>query len=112
MTSQLALTDLADRVAVEVRALMARFDVTQTQLGEAIGLPQSQISKRLRGTIPFNLREVESVAKYFHITASTLLGYAEAPHPDGPDGGQVISLGSRRARRDSNPQPAVLRSAA
>ena len=100
--------NLNTRVAIEIRALMGRYGVTQTTLAGALDINQGQVSKRLRGIIPFTLDEIESISAYFKIAPSKLLGYAEAPHPDGPDGGQVISLGSRRARRDSNPQPAVL----
>ena len=89
---------LNKKVADELNALRGRFGVSQAQLAAVIAVSQSQMSKRLKGRVPFILDDIEAFAEYFGISASQLLGYAETPRPDGP-GGRL------RARRDSNPQP-------
>lgn len=75
---------LNERVARELNALRARYDRSQADLAQVIGVTQSQMSKRLKGTVPFTLTDIERFAAYFGITASDLLGYAESPHPTGP----------------------------
>lgn len=87
-------------VAAEVRSLLGRYNRTQTDLAMAIGLTQSQLSKRLRGTIVFDLEELARVADYFGTTIPRLLGYENAPQPSGPGGGS-----EERAWRYSKPQP-------
>lgn len=89
---------LNQKVADELNALRGRYGRSQADLAEVIQVTQSQMSKRLKGRVPFTLDDIERFAEYFGITASQLLGYAEAPRPDGPGG-------SLRARRDSNSQP-------
>ena len=94
---------LNDRVAIEIRALMGRYGITQTDLADVVGVSQSQVSKRLKGIVPFTLPEIETIGAFFKISPSQLLGYAEGPQPDGPDGGQVIELGRRRRGRQAPP---------
>ncbi|MDO5534767.1 MAG: helix-turn-helix domain-containing protein, partial [Propionibacteriaceae bacterium] len=89
---------LNTRVGMEIRALMGRYGITQTQLADVLGVNQGQVSKRLRSVIPFTLPEIELIASFFRISAAQLLGYAEGPQPDGPDGGQVVDLRQRRNR--------------
>lgn len=45
-----------------VRAEMARQDVSQMQLASRIGMSQTGLSKRLRGAIPFDVNELAAVA--------------------------------------------------
>ena len=100
MTAQHAgpATSLNSRVAMEIRAMMGRYGITQTQLADVLGVNQGQTSKRLRSVIPFTLPEIEAIAAFFKISPSQLLGYAESPQPEGPDGGQVVELRQRRTR--------------
>ena len=89
-------------VAAEIRALLGRYGRTQTDLATRLGMSQSQLSKRLRGAIPFDTDELVKVADYFGVTVGSLFGEAtqNAPRPDGPGGVSV-----ERAWRDSNSQP-------
>ncbi|HTY35405.1 helix-turn-helix transcriptional regulator [Mycobacterium sp.] len=50
------------RVAAEVRAWRARRQMTQAQLGRALGLSQPQMSAKLRGLQPISLDETERLA--------------------------------------------------
>lgn len=90
-------------VGTTVRMLLARGGKTQTDLAVAMGLGQSQLSKRIRGTIPFDLDELVFLSDYFDVPVGLLFGEMTiTPQPSGPGGG------SRYAIRDSNPEPADL----
>lgn len=63
---------------------MARTRVTQVQLAEVLGLPQSGVSRRLRGKIPFRVDELEKVADALGVHPAQLLGgtpYGTQPPP-------------------------------
>lgn len=94
---------LSGRVAEEVNALMGRHRTTQVQLAAVLGIPQTQLSRRLRGLMPFSIDEVEAIADYYAVPVRSLFDHdEETPRPK-PGGVQ-------RARRDSNPQPSDLES--
>lgn len=56
-----------------VRAEMARRDVSQVALAEAIDMGQPSLSKRLRGVTPFDINELSAVAEYLGVPLSNLL---------------------------------------
>ena len=92
---------LTDVVSGEIRALMGRHAVTQTDLAKWLGIAQPSVSARLDGKTRWNLPEIERVAEGFAVHPAVLMGgYATGPHPE-PDGGLPIL----RARRYSKPQP-------
>jgi transcriptional regulator with XRE-family HTH domain len=88
-----------ERLAQELNALRGRYNLSQTELGAVIGVTQSQMSKRLKGGVPFTLDEVETLARYFSMTPMQLLGEAESPRPNGPGAPSLLP------RLDSNQQP-------
>lgn len=90
---------LNQKVAQELNALRGRYGRTQADLAAAIDVSQSQMSKRLKGRVPFTLNDIERFAAYFGIKASDLLGYAESPHPVGP------GEGSESVRREGLEPP-------
>ncbi|GAA4075587.1 helix-turn-helix domain-containing protein [Nocardioides kongjuensis] len=55
-----------------VRAEMARQDVSQTELAAKVGLSQTGLSKRLRGAIPFDVNELAAVAAELHVSIDQL----------------------------------------
>lgn len=65
---------LTERVAEEVRALMARRRVTQAQLGAVLHMSQVSVSERLHGKTPWTLRDIETLARHFDISPAVLLG--------------------------------------
>ena len=75
----------------------------QSVIAERLHVAQPQVSKRLRGQIPWSVPELELVADLFGMDAIELMQRAantDAPH-------QLFGAGRLvRARRDSNPQPA------
>lgn len=71
-------TTHAERVAAEVRAEMGRHRVTQAQLGQALGLHQMSISRRLAGEVPFDVTELYEVAAFLGCPVSRLIPEAAA----------------------------------
>lgn len=82
-------------VASNIRAEAARRGFSQRALGRALGITQSQVNRRWRGLIPWQLDELDSVAALLGLTVNDLitpprggLGYekgsgAKAPEPFG-----------------------------
>lgn len=76
---------LDERIGQEVRALMGRYNVSQIQLAAWLGVTQSSVSSRLRGTTDWKARDIERVAAGFAIHPAQLMGgYAAEPGPGGP----------------------------
>jgi transcriptional regulator with XRE-family HTH domain len=84
------------RVATEVRALMARYDIVQLDLQKALGLSQSAVSKRLRGVTPFDVNELDEIARFFGMSLAELIKEADEPRPNGPTSAGRRSRGSVR----------------
>ena len=82
---------------------MGRHRTSQVQLAAVLGIPQTQLSRRLRGLMQFSIDEVEAIADYYAVPVRSLFDHdTETPRPK--------PGGVRRARRDSNPQPSELES--
>lgn len=64
--------DLADFVATEIRAEMARKKRTGVELARHLGMAQPTISKRLNGETPFDLLELGKVASWLGVPVSSL----------------------------------------
>lgn len=64
--SRSALT-MRQNVAAEVRASAARHEYTQEMVGELLGLKQSAISRRYKGQVPFDVDELELLAKAWDV---------------------------------------------
>ncbi|MFZ2172766.1 MAG: helix-turn-helix transcriptional regulator [Rhodococcus sp. (in: high G+C Gram-positive bacteria)] len=63
----------AHQVADNVRGEAARKRISQRQLGEAIGLSQQSLSRRLLGRTAFDVNELSAIAEYLDIPVSTLI---------------------------------------
>lgn len=74
---------LTQMVAAEVRAELARRQITQQQLAAAIGLSQASVSERLRGKTPFTTEDLEKVSAALGVHPAVLLG-GNGPSPSGP----------------------------
>lgn len=59
--------------AANVRAEVARRNITQVQIAAALGLPQSGVSRRMKGTVPFSLDELSAMAALLDVPLSDLL---------------------------------------
>lgn len=68
----------AAQIGANVKAEMARAGLTQTDLASRLGLGQSGLSKRLRGSIAFDVNELAAVAAVLEVRLPVLLDGAEA----------------------------------
>lgn len=65
----------AQAVAANVKALMATREVTQVQLALAMGISQSAVSKRLRGTVPFDIEDLDRLSAVFGVRVTDLVAW-------------------------------------
>jgi transcriptional regulator with XRE-family HTH domain len=65
------------RVAAEVRGHAARQGLQQKDLAKALNYGQPQISKRMRGQVPFTLEEIAVLAGLFEVEPAELMPAAE-----------------------------------
>jgi transcriptional regulator with XRE-family HTH domain len=56
--------DLAEHVAAEVRAEMARQGVKQGQVAEALGISRVAAQRRINGEMPWDVAELAQVASF------------------------------------------------
>lgn len=125
MTKILSMPDQVTRaaqVAANVRAEMARRRWSGNALARQIGWAQSAMSRRLTAAIPFNVDELDLIARTLGVPfAALVVPQTEAPHPDEPGGADasrltesnrrpihykdrtasVTSLADQRARREA-----------
>jgi predicted XRE-type DNA-binding protein len=99
-------TGLVEQVAAEVRAQMARAQISQHQLAEILEIPQSSVSKRLRGKIAFRVDELEKLAAALGVHPAAFLGVnVNTPQPPPPTTGRYRH--KKRTARNSPPTPFV-----
>ncbi|MEW1988227.1 helix-turn-helix domain-containing protein [Brevibacterium casei] len=70
---ELQLTE-NERVGREVAAWMTRYNLRQADIAEILGFAQRNVSKRIRGEMPFRIDELLAIARYMGISLSQLLG--------------------------------------
>lgn len=58
---------MTESVAAEVRALMARRQVSGTDLAHALDIPQTSLARRIRGRYPFDVELLAQIADYFGV---------------------------------------------
>lgn len=88
---------LASVISHNVRRLMDQRRVSQQELANAVGLPQSSISKRLRGAVPWDADDLEAVAIAFTVPVTELV----LPQ----DGQEVVAPLVKVRRRTTVPYP-------
>jgi transcriptional regulator with XRE-family HTH domain len=62
------------RVAANLRAEVARQRISQTTLGERLGLSQAGVSRRLLGQVPIAVDELAAFAEVLGVQPETMLG--------------------------------------
>jgi len=63
----------AERVGATVRAELRRRKVTQAQLAKVLGLSQMAVSRRLTGSVAFDVNELAATAGYLGVDLASLL---------------------------------------
>lgn len=61
------------QTGANVRAEIARRGMSQAAVSKAIGVSQSQFSKRLRGVIAFDINELDAIATVLDVPMSDLI---------------------------------------
>lgn len=69
----------AQKVGRNVRAEMARNGITQDVLAARLNLTQPAVSRRLSGSVPFNVDELAVVTRMVGLSLSRLVAGAERP---------------------------------
>jgi|GEM_PF-2117624 len=93
--------DTRSVIAAEIRSLMGRHAKTQGDLAVALGISQSQMSKRLRGVIPLDSDELTSIATYFGVSVGSLFGESTTRLPEGPhDDGTSLPSEAHRVTQE------------
>lgn len=79
---------LDERVAAQIRALMAARRLTSAELGEALGISQSSASRRMVGEGTFTLNEIQAAADWLGVPITDIIipvpGVSYAPAPPVP----------------------------
>lgn len=65
--------NLTDRVAAQIRALMAARRLTSAELGKALGISQSSASRRMVGDGTFNLDEIQATADWLGVSITDII---------------------------------------
>jgi transcriptional regulator with XRE-family HTH domain len=63
----------AQRLAGEVRAEMARQKRTAGEMAQALGITAHTAGRRLSGAVPFNVTELDAVARWLGVELEQLL---------------------------------------
>ncbi|MGZ0150692.1 helix-turn-helix domain-containing protein [Kribbella sp. WER1] len=71
----------AERIGANVRAEMARHNISQTSLALQLSLSQASVSSRLRGEIAFDVNELHRVAGFLGVPVAVLLAEQPATTP-------------------------------
>lgn len=64
---------LSQRVLANLRAEMARTEVTQASLARKLGRPQQFVSRRLSGSVPLSVDDLASFASAIGIPVTDLV---------------------------------------
>lgn len=106
MTAQTARRQsLSETVASNILAEAGRRRMSQSDLGQALGLTRQAVSDRYRGRVPWTLDEVERAAAVFGVPLPYLLSIPWLPRLDSNQqpsdyvSAQVIDLENERLRR-------------
>lgn len=76
--SEISAHNYSQRLSREIRACMARQEMSQQALAEAIGVSRTTLGQKLAGRTEFTVGEVDAIAQQFGISVSELLDRAEA----------------------------------
>jgi transcriptional regulator with XRE-family HTH domain len=68
----------SQQVAGEVRALLARRQISGKQLAAHLGISQFAVSRRLRGQTSFSLDELSAAADFLGVALEDLLSAKDA----------------------------------
>jgi transcriptional regulator with XRE-family HTH domain len=98
-TAPVGTAPLRERVAEELRALLARRKVTPTELGRKLGRSQTWVWRRLEGEVAFDLNDLEVIADALSVAVADLFP------PDVRQAVRTIQGNSQVADRPTDNRP-------
>jgi transcriptional regulator with XRE-family HTH domain len=75
-----ARATLSERVAEEIRALLARRRISGRSLASALNVSPSWVSYRLTGAQPIDLNDLDRIAEYLGVDVADLLPARQPRH--------------------------------
>lgn len=95
---------LSERVAEEIRVILARRQIRQSQLARIIGVNEQWLSVRLRGVQPIDLNDLDRIARALQLSVADLLPEERDVQNTDPFPGMSESTRPVRVRpRDNRP---------
>lgn len=88
-----------------IRALSARFGLTQEAVANALGITQGSISRRWNGIHPWRLDELDIVAGIFGVSVAELVAMPAGLERVINEKAPAFAGAGRWAHRESNPEP-------
>lgn len=83
---------LSERVAAEIRAILARFELRQSDLAAVLGVTQAQASRKLHCINAFSIDELELISDWLETTPAYLMGvHIRAPSENAERGSDVYT---------------------
>lgn len=64
------------RVAAEIRSLLARHRIPQTDVADTLDMSQASVSRRLTGETPLDVNELQAIASRIGVPITDLLPVA------------------------------------
>lgn len=95
---QTAGTKLSDAVAKEIRVLLVRRDMKQTDLAVLMDVSEMWVSRRLRGAQPIDLNDLQRFADALNVEVHELLPRSDTPRQN--EGRVLTTVGTTEARAD------------
>jgi len=99
-------TPLSDVVAKEIRILLVRNDLKQTDLAARMGATEMWVSRRLRGAQPIDLNDLQRFADALNVEAADLMPRSGRLISSAPAGGAAhrpVNAGSPRGPESTRP---------
>lgn len=93
-----AVMDPQARVIREIKVLLIRRDMNQTDLADRIGVKQAYMSRRMTGEIPFDVYELQNIAVALGVSIRDLFSDDDEPSDIRPRRTYTDRPGGRRRK--------------
>jgi DNA-binding Xre family transcriptional regulator len=80
----MSVDSLNERVAEEIRVMLARRNISAAELARRTGITQRSMSRRITGEKAIDLLDLEKIARALEVEVTTLLPARDLNHRSGP----------------------------